>query len=120
MSTKTTGQELLAFYKDRAFWHEDDPAVEIWHEDLAIKVNGELKDQDVGAFIEDQMKPGDQIVIVNGYLDSTVSQYQDLNFETFFKRWRKNQSDSFLSVQVPKDKQNELEEFIKKLGGKVN
>ncbi|MBM3105582.1 hypothetical protein IIE18_10565 [Pseudomonas sp. V1] len=115
MPTKTTGAELKAFYSDDEFWNPNG-ADDVWQEELELEVNGVVKDDSFS--IEMDLKPEDQVRIMAGWVQSTDGSV-DLSFETYFKRWKKQQDTAYLSVQAPKDKLDAIRAAIIAAGGKV-
>ncbi|HHH9443076.1 TPA: hypothetical protein ACP32N_005064 [Pseudomonas aeruginosa] len=115
MPTKTTGAELKTFYTDEKFWDEDDKH-QAWCEDVILEVNGEEKDTSFS--ITDDLEHNDQVKILDGVVMFN-SDKDGLSFETFFKRWRKQQNTAYLSVEAPKDKLDSIKAAIIAAGGKV-
>lgn len=113
MPTKTTGAELKRFHDDDEFWGEGTN----WHEDLTLKVNGVEKDED---FNIADLQDSDQVTILSGWIHSEKDDGPDCSFETFFKRWRKNQNTAYLGVSFPKDKLEAIKAAIKAAGGTIH
>lgn len=114
MATKTSGAEIKAFYRDDAYW-PDDKDGNVWHDDLLLEVNGTESD-DVNI---DELQSSDQVKIVDGYILSHGVYKVDCSFESYFKKWRKEQNTAFISAKVPKDKLDAVKAAIKAAGGTV-
>ncbi len=118
MATKTTGVELKAFYNDEDFWKRsvDGKVWDIWHEGLILLVNGQEQSEDFS--IEKDLQDDDAVTIPVGGL-VYLPPDQDCSFESFFKKWRKQQNTAHLSVSVPKEKLEAVKAAIRAAGGSV-
>ena len=116
MATKTTGAELKKFYTDPSFWTEDGNT---WHEEEELVVDG-VPVSDEGHDILN-IPDNAQVTVSGGsvYNDSLWPCEKAPSFETYFKRWRKNQTTKFLSIEVPNNLLEKVIEAIKLAGGKV-
>lgn len=113
MATKTTGAEIQAFYDDKDFWPDENAKGSVWHEELALKVNGtESDDHEIPS-----LNANDQVTIIAGWVSAEGPYEADCLFETYFKRWRKIQNTAHLAVSVPKDKLEAVKAAIKAAGG---
>lgn len=113
MSTNTTGAELKAFYTDPLFWPEG-----AYHEDEEIIADDVHKTSDDN--IADL--PDTAVVkIANGAVLGLpgVDDEDAPSFEGHFKKWRKQNSTAFLSVECPKDKLDAVIAAIVSAGGRV-
>ena len=110
MSVKTNGLEFWTFYNDKDYWPEG-----AWHDDTVILVNG----KEVEDYTRENIPDDAQVTIDGGvvYLDERGQ--EDTGFESYFKKWRKQQSTVFLSVEAPKDKLDAIKAAIKAAGGRV-
>jgi hypothetical protein len=108
MAMKTTGKELTAFLADDSYWPET-----IWHEEVVLQVAGVEKDSDYLVNIKDD----ESVTITGGYIQSTGVSEVDCLFESYLKKWRKQQNTVFLAVSVPKDKLEAVKSAIKAAGG---
>lgn len=63
----------------------------------------------------------DQVDIISGvvYLDQDYSEKNSISLLSFFKKWRKMQTMKIMTVEVPKDRFDELKSFLTILGGKI-
>lgn len=113
MTTKTSGAELKLFYSDPQFWPNDDGNT--WHEDENVTVNGE---EWLGEYTD---VPDDAKIIIDGGIvfSSKFASESEPSFETYFKRWKKQQNTAFIVVEFPKEKQEAVIAAIKAAGGKV-
>lgn len=109
---KTTGAEWKAFNNDNAYW------AEFYMEDEEIAVNGDPVDP--YTFEADSLADTDKVTINGGWVaDQANGSDKAYNLDTFFSRWRKQQTTEYLSVEVPKEKADAVREAIKAAGGKV-
>lgn len=114
MSVMTTGAELKKFYNDKTAWPTG-----VWHEDEELEIDGVAIDRDkveldIGKDIEDTAK----VKVAGGFLMDDTG--KDLGtFENHFKKWRKAQTSVFVSVEIPKDKEEAVLAAIKAAGGRV-
>jgi hypothetical protein len=114
MTVKATGAEVKAFYTAEKFW----PKGTI-HEDEVITIDGIAFDEgsiDLGTELSDTCI----VAITDGYVTNDTYDKDLGSFESYFKKWRKQQNTAFLSVAVPKDKLDAVLAAIKAAGGKVN
>src|SRR5690554_3431021 len=112
MSVKTTGAEIRAFLDDDKFWTQKG---ESWAEEVEFEINGSVTYDLSPVTLNDN----DQIKLVNGYV-CMEQEEEVVSLTTFFRRWRKTQTTTYLSVEVPKDKTDIVKAAIKAAGGKVN
>lgn len=118
MGAKTTGAELKAFYSDPKAWGEDAAGnSKYWCEDVTLLVNGEEKGE--GFSILDHLKDTDQVKILSGWVYSNDNTEECAGFDSRFRKWQKEQSTGFLSVEFPKEKEEEIKAAILAAGGKV-
>lgn len=107
---KTTGAEFHSFYNDPEIWGD-----KVWHEDEQFFINGS---DDVFEGDYSDLNDTDQIKITDG-----VIYFQDYDnhvpFETYFKKWRRMNKFSFMIVEIPKETEQELRDFVKSLGGRI-
>ncbi|WP_349573067.1 hypothetical protein [Azotobacter salinestris] len=113
MTTKTTASELQAFWssEDPMFWPDG-----AYVEGLTLLIDGVETGEYDDLNVED-LTASQDIKILEGaicYADGSED-----GFEAQFRKWRKLQNSSFLSVQVPKDKLDEIKAAIKALGGTI-
>ncbi|WP_432263317.1 hypothetical protein [Cupriavidus sp. TMH.W2] len=110
MTTKTTGAEFKRFYSDVSFWPEG-----AYHDDQVIKVDGEQSTEatDLNAIADSAT-----VLIEAGYVVlPSVEEGQSL--ESYFRRWRKQQTVRTLVVDVDASKLDVVIEAIKAAGGSV-
>lgn len=109
---KTTGAEWKAFNLADAYWGE------FYLDDEAITVNG--KEIDPYDYEPSKLNDADEVKIDGGYVvDQAKGSDREYSLDTFFKRWRKQQTTEYLSVEVPKDKADAVRAAIVAAGGKV-
>lgn len=114
MSVKTTGAEFKQYYHDDQYWEK-----ESWHDDHAIKVNGEytedICDDDIPDDAEVVIESGTVYIPVvtkgPGYAEDEVSLVKH------FKNWRKQQKYTTLIVTVEKEHLDAVTSQIKTLPG---
>lgn len=106
MSIKTTGMELKAFWNDESVWPADS-----YVDGVYLKVNGKDSDsEDIGV-----LNDSDQVVLEDGYFCDANDEGE--NLLTVFKRWRKKQTTTYLSVSCPKNLEEAVRAAIKAAGG---
>jgi hypothetical protein len=109
---KTTGAEWKAFNADNAYW------AEFCVDDEVITVNGHAVDE--YSFDVDTLADADKVTVDGGWVaDQARGSDKEFDLATFFRRWRKQQSTEFLSVEVPKEKAAAVRAAIVAAGGKV-
>lgn len=110
---KTTGAEFKRFYNDDGFWPQDDGNT--YHEDETVTVDGAEWEPDYNEL------PADAKVTLEGGMmfGPQWNRHDGPSMEGYFKKWRKQQSTTFLTVEVPKDKLEAVKAAIKASGGKV-
>jgi hypothetical protein len=112
MMIKTTGAEWKAFHADNAYW------AEFCVEDEVVTVNGATVDE--YSFDTDSLAPGDKVTVDGGWVaDQATGSDKQYSLETFFRRWRKQQTTAYLSVEVSKEKVDAVRAAIIASGGKV-
>ena len=110
MAVKTTGAEFKRFYEDPVFWPED-----TWHEDTVITVDdNECEDIEVEAINDSSI-----VVIEGGVLMGPQWEHEGPSLETYFKRWRKQQTTSTFLVQCDNAKLDAIKAAIKAAGGRI-
>lgn len=121
MATKTTGAEFKRFYTDPKYWpsesSQSSAADNIWHEDATIIVNGE----EIGPTTDLMTMPDAADVRIEGgiVLGSRWQNDDEPSFETYFKRWRKEQSTKSFLVECDESKLEAVLAAVKAAGGKV-
>lgn len=112
MTTKTTGAEFKRFYADAKYWPEGG---DVWHEEEEVTVSGQQVEE--YSLDVDKMADSDIITIAGGVVFG-VSTGDDISFETYFKRWRKEQTTVSLVVECDKAKLDAVKDAIKAAGGR--
>lgn len=114
---KTTGKEFKAFENDVTYWHPGNSEREATYmDDVILEINGaEVEDFDV-----QQFNDTDRIKIVAGTAMYCTKGPDDQPLDSYFKRWKKEQSTSTIFVEVNKDKLDAVIKAIKAAGGKVS
>ncbi len=116
MATKTTAGEMAEFFADEIFWQPDTRVDDYtWFDDALIYVDGKLEDDS----LFDEMEPQHQVVIEGGNVYGRVVGQKEPTLEAYLKRWRKQKVTETVLVQVPKNKTQELKDFLKSIGAKV-
>lgn len=113
MTTKTSGAEFKRFYADTKYWPDNGA---VWHEDEEVFVNGQRVEEyslDVSNIAD-----SDRITIAYGVVFG-VSEGDDISFETYFKRWRKEQTTVTLVVECDRAKADAVKAAIKAAGGRA-
>jgi len=111
MAIKTTGIEFKKFYSDRSIWQEG-----WWHEDEFILIDGIPSDEFDGDY--DQLNDNCKISISGGVVFDEENEAK-WSFESFFKKWKKSQSTTYLSIEIENTKLEELKALVLKIGGKI-
>ena len=113
MALNTTGAEFKRFYNDDVYWPQEGEA---WHEDVELLVNDEKWNADAAYdTIPDQAK----VKIVAGMMLGTKFDGKDVTFETYFKRWRKQQSRATVLVECDASKLQAIKDAVKEAGGRL-
>lgn len=113
MSVKTNGSEFKLYYHDDVYWEKD-----AWHDDHAIKINGEYVDD-----IEDDDIPDDATVVIESgtvyipIISESGHEERVIQLVTHFKNWRKQLKYKTVIVQVEKDKAEDIILAIKSIPG---
>lgn len=106
---KTTGIELKRFINDDEYWPDGS-----WYEFVEFFINGEpFEDAGIEDFLRDDdivKMSGGEVTCRAGYL---------LDFERFFKAWRKKQSTDTFVIECDKSKTADIKAAVNSLGGKV-
>lgn len=109
---KTTGAEWKAFNADNVYW------AEFCVEEEVVAVNG--FEVDPYSFEADTLADADKVTVDGGLVsDQADGSDKEYSLDTFFRRWRKQQTTEFLSVEVPKEKAQAVKAAIVAAGGKV-
>lgn len=109
---KTNGAEWKAFIADNTYW------AEFCVEDDVISVNGAHVDE--YSFDLNTLADADKVTVDGGWVtDQAANSNKEYSLDTFFRRWRKQQTTEFLSVEVPKEKAQAVKAAIVAAGGKV-
>lgn len=111
MTTKCTGAELKLFHNDDQFWPES-----AWVDDMELEVNGQTVSDNFS--ISSDLQPNDQVKILAGWVNG-LEGGRDCSFESYFRRWRKQQSTVFLAVMVPRENVEAVKAAIESAGGKI-
>lgn len=85
-------------------------------EDEIVTVNGSRVDE-YSDYI-DALADADKVTVDGGWVVDQGSD-KEYSLDTFFGRWRKQQTTEHLSVEVPKEKADAVRAAIKVAGGKV-
>jgi hypothetical protein len=121
MATKTTGAEFKRFYIDPKYWPPEASQASsednVWHEDATILVNGE----ETGPTTDLMAMPDSADVRIEGgiVLGPRWKNDDEPSFETYFKRWRKEQATKSFVVECDDSKLEAVLAAIKAAGGKV-
>lgn len=109
MPVKTTGAELMRFYNDDTFWPKD-----AYHEDAIITVNGVEQPDGVG-----EVKDTDEITIAGGYVMDLNDGKREPSLESFFKRWKKQQSIGTFLVECELENIEAVKAAVRAAGARV-
>jgi hypothetical protein len=112
MSVKMSGAEFKKFYEDDEFWPDG-----VWHEDAQISVDGEDRPDGVES---NEVSDTSVVVIEGGALFGEQWEYEGPSLETYFRRWRKKQTTTFLTVECDHTKLEAVKAAIKAAGGKIS
>lgn len=115
MSVKTTGAEFKEYYQDENYW-----VLDAWHDDHAIKVNGEYIDD-----ITTDMPDDAEVVIESGVVFIPVQsesgmEEKDVPLVSHFKAWRKQKTCTTLVITVEKEHLDAVKVAIKSQQGVVS
>lgn len=113
MSVKMSGAEYKRFYSDPEFWPEG-----VWNEDAEITVDG--NEQPDGIDVE-TLSDNAVVIIEDGVVCGPQWEFGDSpSLETYFRRWRKKQTTTFLTVECDHAKLEAVKAAIKAAGGKIS
>lgn len=112
MTAKTTGAEFKRFYTDPNFWPQDDDNT--YHAEENVSVNGVVIEGDYENIPDDAL-----VTIEGGIVFGPQWSDNEPSFETYFKRWRKQQSTIVIMVEVDRSKEESLLGAIKAAGGRI-
>ena len=115
MAVTTNGAEFKRFYSDKEFWPDDEGHT--WHEDVLFKVDGEPVPDD---FDMSNVADTAKVSMEDGIVFSPKFEGNEPSFETYFKRWRKQQTSTTLVVEVDLAKLDAVKAAIRAAGGKVS
>ncbi|HGK7311135.1 hypothetical protein [Aeromonas caviae] len=111
MTTKTTGLEFKRFMADKVLWPGD-----IWHEDAAISVDGVHMPDGVDV---ENLSDSAVVRIDGGAVFGPQWDENEPSLETYFKRWRKQQTTTVFVVECDSSKLEDVKAAIKAAGGRV-
>ncbi|MDD2223678.1 MAG: hypothetical protein PHF42_09590 [Pseudomonas sp.] len=114
MTVKVTGAEFKKFYIDKNFWPEGRFHEEV---EITIDVNGEV----ITNHLEYDLYavPDDAKITLQGGCVQDEDGKEFGAIDTYFRKWRKKQTTTFLVVEVPLDKIETIKATINAAGGKV-
>ena len=114
MAVKTTGVEFKRFYADAEYWPEGEDYV--WHDEALILVNGAEMESEEGV----DAIPDDAVVrIEGGLVFGPKWAGNEPTLETYFRRWRKQQSTVSFLVACDVSKRAAIEAAILAAGGRL-
>lgn len=111
MSTKTSGAEFKKFYSDKLLWEDG-----TYHEDEEITIDGTVIDSNEHdlLFLSDNAR----VTLSGGYVKTDDG--MDLgSFESYFKKWRREQDTVVLLVTVKKEALKAVKVAIINAGGAI-
>lgn len=108
---KMTGKEWKDFYGDPNYWKEG-----IWFDGEYITIDGEPIEDDEAL---DQVKDDSIVRILSGVVFLNDEDTVGVSLETYYARWKKEQTTVTLVVRVNKTRLPHLEQLIKDNGGKI-
>ena len=114
---KCTGQEFKAFENDATYWHPGNAEREsTYMDDVVLEINGE----EVEDFDAQQFKDTDIIKIVAGGVLYCTKGPEDQALDSYFRRWKKEQTSMTFIVECDKSKYDDVVAAIKAAGGRVS
>ena len=113
---KCSGKELKDFENDVTYFHPGSAEREATYmDDVLIEVNGvEVEDFDI-----QQLNDTDKIEIIAGGVLYCTKGQEDQSLESYFRRWKKEQTTVTIIVECDKSKHDAVVAAIKAAGGKV-
>ena len=111
MAVKTTGAEFKRFYADESFWPED-----TWHDGALITIDGE--DQEDGIDV-DTLADHSIVKIEGGEVMGPKWEESGPSLETYFRRWRKQQTVMVFTVECDNSQLDAVKAAIKAAGGRI-
>lgn len=109
---RTNGAEFKKFYSDANYWKNG-----IYHEEELIEVDGvELNADDDFNEIPDTA----HVRVSYGVVYADENNHNELcSFESYFRKWRKEQRTDCFVVKCTKESSDELKVLIKAHGGQI-
>lgn len=112
MGVKTTGAEFKKFYGDNSLWPKG-----TYHDDAILFVDGVEQEDGIDT---ETLSDEATVYIEGGYLVGPQWENNEgPSLEIYFKRWRKAQSTTLLSVECDKSVLEAVKAAIRNAGGKV-
>lgn len=118
---KILGKEWSAFLKalPDCFYFEDDESPTDYKPDEVVEVRWGCIAWQGPRAVADFTKYAVDGVISARQVRSLIEDGETLSLLGTFKRWQKLQNVDHVAVEVPRDKRGELEEAVRRLGGRV-
>lgn len=108
----TNGKTYKQFYSDQDFW-----IPEAWHEGELLLVDGQdWGDRDIESI------PDDAIVSISGGIVSCEDPgwgKEGLSMDELFRVWRNDDTHKSVLVNIPRDRLEAFEAYVKSIGGQV-
>lgn len=111
MAVKMSGAEWKRFFNDESVWSKG-----AFMDDTEILVDG--KDDPDGDVDLSKIDDNVEVTVRGGaYFESYNADYRDL--VKVIREWQIRQTFVWISVEIPKGKEEELAAFVKSIGGKI-
>jgi len=114
MAIKTNGAEFKRFYSDPAYWPTDEGNT--YHDDVLFTVDGAPLPESQSP---DEVADDAVLTIEGGAVFGPQFKGREPSFETYFKRWRKEQSTVSFVVECDRALTEAVKTAIRTAGGKV-
>lgn len=119
MTIKCTGAEFKAFYNDKHYWVPHDKGTTdrdyTWHDDQLITIDGNQDDERDIDLIPDSAV----VQITGGVVFGPVVGPSEPSLESYFRRWKREQTTTTMLVSCDKSVLDTLMAAIKAAGGRV-
>lgn len=111
MTVKMTGLEWKAYVVDDSSWPDGG-----YVEDEEVSINGCVIEYN--SFDTDDINDGDVVTLSGGQIIIPDSE-KEMTMESHFKKWRKAQPVTYLTISVPHEKLEVVKAAIVSAGGKL-
>ena len=108
---KVLGRDFKRFYNDPVVWGPADATDGTYVDDLLLKVDGQAFDGD-----ENEIADDSEVEVEAGYLVNPQPKCPE-EFDKALRWWLKQQTQMAVLVEISKDRLDELDAWLKSVGG---